>query len=376
MLDFIQKSHMIVLGLPPGATFYLTDFPQAPGYPDAVNVPLPDWLPQKLYIARVHLRRETISGGQISVLLDRGRAAYNSGAPPIHQHGPFVPIGGGAQDAYPQGGLYDWRKLEMVASIDANYQQQIERFWPPKFLDRAVDSLWIQNDGPLATLFMAQIDYLVPATEQPSVSGWPSPQLDPLRLQINADGVPDGSTNIVDTSPAPHVLTPSGGLHVSTAQAADGSGSLYFNGTDAVLTASAHGDWNLGSKDFTVDLWARPDDVSAGFRVLLCTGPSYTGLMIAQSGPSFLVYMSGAGTAWDTNGASLGVATAAAWSQLTVKRVGSSIQLLNNGALVTSLSATGSLAGSNGPLYIGNQGPSATLRYKGFLDSISLSRLA
>ena len=57
-LEFIQKTYNWALPIAVGPQFWLTDFAAAPGAPDAVNWPLPDWLPRKLFVVRCWMRRE------------------------------------------------------------------------------------------------------------------------------------------------------------------------------------------------------------------------------------------------------------------------------------------------------------------------------
>lgn len=165
MLEHYQASFPILIQVPVGPTFWLTDFPQAPGSPDAQNLVLPSYLPRRLYIVRTHARREQVTAGQIVTFIDKGRAAYNSGVPPFHQSGSF-PVPG-----YP-GGLFDYWHTEALNSLSNGAQEAIETYWPPKLLDRQTDSLWIQNDSQAGVLYSIAISYMVPATDQPDNVPW------------------------------------------------------------------------------------------------------------------------------------------------------------------------------------------------------------
>lgn len=174
MLDFITKSCLIEVNLPVGPTFYLTDFPAAPGAPDAINLALPDFLPQKLFIVGCHARREQVSAGQIVAFIDVGRNGYSTGVPPFHQAGSFA------------NGFCDTRRWDVLNSMVAGVQESVESFSAPKVLDRSTDSIWIQNDGQAPTLYALTISYLVPATDQPTATPWTPNQNPP----------PSGATSI------------------------------------------------------------------------------------------------------------------------------------------------------------------------------------
>lgn len=167
MLDFITKACVIEINLPAGPTFYLTDFPAAPGSPDAVNLVLPDFLPQKLFIVGCHARREQISAGQIVAFIDYGRNGYNTGFPPYHQSGNF------AND------FCDKRRWDVLNSLAAGVQESVESYSAPKLLDRSTDSIWIQNDGQAPTLYGITLSYLVPTPDQPSETPWSPNQAPP-----------------------------------------------------------------------------------------------------------------------------------------------------------------------------------------------------
>lgn len=69
----------------------------------------------------------------------------------------------------------------------------------------------------------------------------------------------DGSTTPADSSASVHTLTAVNQAQVDTAQyppLTGATGSLLFDGNDGITTPDS-ADWDFGTGDFTIDLWAR-----------------------------------------------------------------------------------------------------------------------
>ena len=74
-------------------------------------------------------------------------------------------------------------------------------------------------------------------------------------LCVHCDGS-DGSSVFTDASQYAHSLTRSG-VKVDTDQSMFGGGSALYQGTTGqYIQADDSSDWNFGSGDFTIDLWA------------------------------------------------------------------------------------------------------------------------
>jgi hypothetical protein len=71
-----------------------------------------------------------------------------------------------------------------------------------------------------------------------------------IATYLHADGA-DGSTSIVDSAPTAHAWTAFGNAAIDGLVAAQGSGSLYFDGNGDYLSTGASNDFN----PFTIDLW-------------------------------------------------------------------------------------------------------------------------
>lgn len=83
------------------------------------------------------------------------------------------------------------------------------------------------------------------------------------KLLIHANG-DDGSTIFTDYSVAPHTVTAVGNAQVDTAQSKFGGASCLLDGTGDYLSIPDNADWNLGTGDFTIDLWVRFNSLQAG----------------------------------------------------------------------------------------------------------------
>jgi len=80
-------------------------------------------------------------------------------------------------------------------------------------------------------------------------------------LCLHFDG-PDGSTDVRDCA-GRHSPTVAGTAVIDTAQSKFGGSSLWMDGNSDFATIADSADWAMGTGDFTVDLWARFDDIAA-----------------------------------------------------------------------------------------------------------------
>jgi len=132
------------------------------------------------------------------------------------------------------------------------------------------------------------------------------------KLRVNADlgiydasgaqGVPSQEQYFFEASPNEGSLILQGNAKSSTTQTKNASSSMYFDGTDDLISLNnkehmPSGDLDLGEKDWGLSMWVRPDNTSSGERVIIHQGDKGTnGWGLVQSGTS-LVYYTGGGSA-------------------------------------------------------------------------------
>ena len=72
---------------------------------------------------------------------------------------------------------------------------------------------------------------------------------------LHLDGA-NGSATFTDQKG--HTFTAGGSATLSTAQQKFGSASLVLNGSTQYITSATSADWEMGSGDFTIEMWVRP----------------------------------------------------------------------------------------------------------------------
>jgi hypothetical protein len=92
-------------------------------------------------------------------------------------------------------------------------------------------------------------------------------------LQLDGAGS-NGSTTILDTSPAARTMTAVGNAQISTAQFVYGSSSIAFDGSDDQVTAASSSDWDFGSGDFCMEVFVRPRSNTGDFQSMIARASS------------------------------------------------------------------------------------------------------
>lgn len=190
-------------GLPSGGLYWLTDFPSAPGTPDANDMTTKErvglnGLPcGKVFIVGARIRSEAGLTGQVELGIDHENRAYSTGTPPAHQAGGF------------DGGFSDNSEYENLASLNPGAQEILSgEFWPPKVWNRTgavqcggagtpVDRIWLEDDAPNQGQALSfDISFLVPNSD--AVTGLVTPPPPPPGTWQNSAGpvnLASGSAN-------------------------------------------------------------------------------------------------------------------------------------------------------------------------------------
>ena len=95
-----------------------------------------------------------------------------------------------------------------------------------------------------------------PTVERTIVSKRDPPVDSLTHLLLHCDGA-DASTTFTDSSSQAHSVTAQGNAQVDTAQQKFGTGSALFDGTGDYLSIPDSNSWNLGTGDFTIEMFFR-----------------------------------------------------------------------------------------------------------------------
>jgi hypothetical protein len=113
------------------------------------------------------------------------------------------------------------------------------------------------------------------------------------KLCAHLDGA-DGSTTFTDSSAGAHTITAHGNVQIDTAQSVFGGASVLYDGSGDWLSADGHSDFALGTGDFVVDFWIRPDNTGLGIWADFSGDHDGAGsLLVFQNGGSIFFYHAG-----------------------------------------------------------------------------------
>lgn len=174
-----------------------------------------------------------------------------------------------------------------------------------------------------------------------------------VSLLLVGNGANGTTTNIVDSSSNNTSITTSNAV-ISTSQSKFGSGSVYFNGSNARLTFPTANTLNFGSSNFTIELW---------LYVNLASFPTYINLLDTRAGDTFSgfligIYGSNLDVVYGTS-TRLTATTSVplnGWNYMAVVRSGSTLTIYLNSVNVGSASISGSISieSSNCSVGMGN----------------------
>jgi len=179
---------------------------------------------------------------------------------------------------------------------------------------------------------------------------------------------------------AKNVLETVGNAQISTTQSKFGGSSMYFDGTGDYLVIPDNPRFNLGSGNFTIEMWAyrnnatnpyalfgKRNNSSADFRWIT----SY----INTSG-TVDVQLTTTGSSWTINAATTSTVAVTTWTHLAFVRNGSDFSVYVDGTKNTlSSSLSGSIFTDSNPLVIGQTGLSGSFNYplNGYIDDFRIT---
>lgn len=174
--------------------------------------------------------------------------------------------------------------------------------------------------------------------------------------------------------------TAGGGAQISTAQAALGSASGLFNGTDSYISTPHHADFNFGTGGFSIK-WRMRFASKTGFQTILTRAYGADGGILIQTGNGdgkVVCYVWSAGPTLGTVQSDTGsTVNQDQWYQMEWLRVGSSNVLRRDGVQVGSGTNSQNIAPAGTPaLYLGagnGADPPTGFWFNGYLDEFSIS---
>ena len=199
-------------------------------------------------------------------------------------------------------------------------------------------------------------------------------------LCVHCDGS-DGSSVFTDASQYAHSLTRSG-VKVDTDQSMFGGGSALYQGTTGqYIQADDSSDWNFGSGDFTIDLWAYFNSVGAE-STFICQWSQSAGngswlLRRVVSGGSKLQldYRTSGGN--NKTASANWTPSTGTWYHIAVVRSGTTLKFYVNGTNISGggFDMTG-ITFNNSPssLSIGDFSDGGVSSHDGWLDEIRISK--
>lgn len=198
------------------------------------------------------------------------------------------------------------------------------------------------------------------------------------KLLLHTDGV-NNSTTFTDSSAAAHTMTRGGSAHIDTGQSKFGGASARFSGSDWVQSAD-HADWELGSANFTIDLWFRMNTLpsvlgspSTLLAHLTDVDNLYRLFINTDNSINFQVVDAAAQTVGlSTGGTALSAAT---WYHVAIVRNGSNWILFRDGISRTTATFAGAVTDYTDVLTLGTEdGSGLTWPLDGWLDEVRISK--
>jgi len=181
-----------------------------------------------------------------------------------------------------------------------------------------------------------------------------------------------------DSSPSKHTITVSGDVTPSNAQSKFPGGSIYFDGAgDDYLSVPDSDDWNVGSGDFTVDMWINGSDYAnvsypalysqfysdSDFICLYFAGASRI-LLWGRTGGSGYSTLDHSGTTW----------TAGVWYHVALVRNGTTTLLFRDGVLLDSVTESWTVGDYAARLYVGWWGYAGNYGFEGYIDQFRFTK--
>lgn len=197
-----------------------------------------------------------------------------------------------------------------------------------------------------------------------------------VKLLLHANGT--GNT-FVDDSASVQTITPTGNVTQSATESKFGGKSAYFDGAGSYLTVSDSVDFDLGTDDFTIDLWINTTTTTNYAPMFLrqvggwATGQYNLMINNGDSGGKIAFWAAD----YSLGGQMLLSTTAVNdgnWHHVAVVRNGTSWKLYIDGISESSYTGSVTIGDITAPIYIGLDTVYGGRNFDGYLDEIRLSK--
>jgi hypothetical protein len=212
--------------------------------------------------------------------------------------------------------------------------------------------LWFQNEQSVAQ--RAAIWPSVQATD---------PNFASVSLLLHMNGS-NGSTTFTDSSSNALTVTANGSTQISTAQSKFGGASAYFDGTlDRLDTGTGLGPLQMGTGDFTVEAFIRPESSVTGYKGLIGVTSNYANTLYIYNGQLL----------WYNSGTAAGTIAVDTWYHVAASREGTNLRVFIDGTLVDTSTNSDDIT-SGARLTVGDSGFRANENFQGWIDELRITK--
>lgn len=186
----------------------------------------------------------------------------------------------------------------------------------------------------------------------------------------------NGDTTFYDSGNNFKSVTGIQGAQVSTTRSKWGSGSLYFDGVDAVAATTTSPDWDFPG-DFTIEWWSWKSAYGgATDGVLRCAASSspVDGWQILLDAARFGFYYHNSFTGSETCLAGALTNIDSAWHHYAVCRASGTIRLFHDGVVVATLASTTNFITGGQDLLIGALSAAGVYSFNGYIDDLRITK--
>jgi hypothetical protein len=161
---------------------------------------------------------------------------------------------------------------------------------------------------------------------------------------------------------------------ISTAQSKWGGSSIYLDGTTDYIPTNPNILFNLGSADFTVELWLYANTATGGYMAQFSAGTdTFSPLFGFPSGGNWVIYISSNGSTWDIASAQVwGSVTTNTWDHWAITRSGSTFRAFKNGTQTSTWTSSASIYQASNQVSVGKGQNGSTLN--GYIQDFRVTK--